>query len=167
MTARRRRNPAPVSLDTLAVLDPKETRRRSVRRANAARAIRLGVSRNLRHGVYSELAVKEDVLDECALLYARAQWLDAVRDGLLVEATARLIVRLRKLDIALDDDPTSQTLTTLYARLEGQLMRNCDALGLTPRAAAALGITKLDAGARFKRMSEQGLRKYALSDDDP
>jgi hypothetical protein len=132
----------------------------------AARAIRLGVSRNLRHGVYSEVAVKEDVLDECALIYARANWLDPVRDGHLVEGTARIVVRLRKLDAAIDDDPTSQTLTTLYARLEGQLTRNCDALGLTPRAAAALGITKLDAAERVKRMSEHGLRKYALADDD-
>jgi hypothetical protein len=145
---------------------PDEQRRRAIRRANAARAIRLGVSRNLRHGVYAELAVREDVLDEAALLYARAPWLDPVRDGNLVEATARLIVRLRKLDVAIDDDPTSQTLTTLYARLEGQLTRNCDALGLTPRAAAALGITKLHAAERVKRMSEQGLRKYALSDGD-
>jgi hypothetical protein len=132
----------------------------------AARAIRLGVSRNLRHGVYSELAVREDVLDECALIYARAAWLDPVRDGNLVEATARLIVRLRKLDAALDEAPTSQTLTTLYARLEGQLTRNCDALGLTPKAAAALGISKLDAKERMKRMSEQALRKYALRELD-
>jgi hypothetical protein len=130
----------------------------------AARAIRLGVSRNLRHGVYSEVAVREDVLDECALLFARAPWLDPIRDGILVEGTARIIVRLRKLDAAIDEDPTSQTLTTLYARLEGQLTRNCDALGLTPRAAATLGITKLDAAERVKRMSEHDLRRYALGD---
>jgi hypothetical protein len=128
----------------------------------AARAIRLGVSRNLRHGVYSEVAVREDVLDECALLYARAPWLDPIRDGHLVEATARVIVRLRKLDAALDDDPSSQTLSTLYARLEGQLTRNLEALGLTPRAAATLGITKLDAVERQQRLVERGLSRYAL-----
>lgn len=130
----------------------------------AARAIRLDVSRNLRHGVYSEVAVREDVLDECALIFARAGWLDPIRDGYLVEATARIIVRLRKLDVAIDDDPTAQTLTTQHARLEGQLTRNCDALGLTPRAAAALGISKLDAAERVKRISEEGLRRYALGD---
>jgi hypothetical protein len=166
MTARRRRNPAPVSADPVAVLLPQEQRRRAIRRASAARAIRLGVSRNLRHGVYAETAVREDVLDEAAMLYARAPWLEPVRDGNLVEATARLIVRLRKLDTAIDNDPTSQALSTLYARLEGQLTRNLEALGLTPRAAAALGISRLDAAERVKRMSEQGLRKYALTDDD-
>ena len=166
MTARRRRNPAPVSTDLAAVLVPGEARRRSVRRAMAARAIKLGVSRNLRHGVYSELAVREDVLDECALIYARAAWLDPIRDGNLVEATARLIVRLRKLDAALDDDPASQTLTTLYARLEGQLTRNLEALGLTPRAAAGLGVVKLDAVERQQRLVERGLSRYALERPD-
>jgi hypothetical protein len=114
MTARRRRNPAPRSIDLAAVLVPGEARRRAVRRAMAA--------------------------------------------------TARIIVRLRKLDAAIDDDPSSQTLTTQHARLEGQLTRNCDALGLTPRAAAALGITKLDAAERVKRMAEQGLSRYALGE---
>ena len=132
----------------------------------AARAIRLGVSRNLRHGIYSEVAVKDDVLDECALIYARAHWLDPVRDGHLVEGTARLVVRLRKLDAALDDDPTSQTLTTLYARLEGQLTRNCEALGLSPRAAASLGLTKLDAVERRQRIAQNGLARYALQEHD-
>ena len=164
MTARRRRNPAPVSTDLPAVLVPGEARRRAVRRAMAARAIRLGVSRNLRHGMYSELAVREDVLDEAALLYRAGSVARSDPRWQPRRGTSRLIVRLRKLDAALDDDPTSQTLTTLYARLEGQLTRNCDALGLTPRAAAALGITKLDAVERVKRMSEQGLRKYALGD---
>lgn len=131
----------------------------------AARAIKLGVTRNLRHGIYSELAVKEDVLDEAATIFARAPWLDPIRDGHLVEATARLAVRLRKLDAALDDNPT-QSAQTLYARLEGQLTRNCDALGLTPRSAASLGISKLDAVERTRRLSEQGLRKYALEPGD-
>src|SRR3712207_4830863 len=103
MPARRRRNPAPPPTDLPAVLIPDEPRKRAIRRAAAARAIRLGVSQNLRHGVYSETAVREDVLDERALLYARASWLDPVRDGHLVEATSRLIVRLRKLDAAIDD----------------------------------------------------------------
>ena len=166
MTARSHRNPAPATADLAAVLQPGEARRRSVRRAMAARAIKLGVTRNLRHGVYSELAVRDDVLDECALLFARAGWLDPIRDGHLVEATARLIVRLRKLDAALDDDPASQTLTTLYARLEGQLTRNLEALGLTPRAAASLGLVKLDAAEREQRLVERGLSRYALERTD-
>ena len=161
MGSRSRRNPAPASDQPLAVLDATEKKRRAVRRAAAARAVRLGVTRNLRHGIYSEVAVRDDVLDEAALIYARAPWLDPIRDGHVVEATARLAVRLRKLDAAIDDEP-SQVLTTLYARLEGQLTRNCDALGLTPKAAASLGIAKLDAAERVKRISEEGLRKYAL-----
>jgi hypothetical protein len=130
----------------------------------AARAVKLGVSTNLKFGVYSEVAVRPDVLDEIALIYARAPWLDPVRDGHLCEATGRLIVRLRRLDAALDDDPASQTLTTLYARLEGQLVRNLEALGLTPRAAASLGITKLDAEERRRRLTTNGLARYALPD---
>jgi hypothetical protein len=160
VTARRRRNPAPASLDPVAVLDPSERRRRAIRRSTAARAVQLGVSRNLRHGVYSETAVREDVLDECALLFARAPWLDPVRDGHLCEGTARLIVRLRKLDTALDDEPGSQTLSTLYARLEGQLTRNLDALGLTPRSAADLGLAHLDARSKAQRLAVASLAPY-------
>jgi hypothetical protein len=156
---RRTRNPAPTGTNLPAVLVPGEARRRAVRRAMAARAVRLGITRNLRHGIYSEVAVREDVLDECALIYARAQWLDPVRDGHLVEATARLVVRLRKLDAVIDDEPT-QTNTALYARLEGQLTRNCEALGLTPRSAAALGLAHLDARARAQAMAEDSLKAY-------
>jgi len=119
----------------------------------------MGNTNALRHGVYSEVSVKPDVLDEAALLYARATWLDQVRDGHLVEATARLIVRLRKLDGTIDATPT-QTLTTLYARLEGQLTRNLDALGLTPRAAADLGLAHLDAKERARRLTEKTLDGY-------
>src|SRR5678816_1714108 len=124
MMPRRQRNPAPTNTDLPAVLVPDESRRRAIRRSAAARAIRRGVTRNLRFGIYSELAVKDDVLDEVALAYARAPWLDPIRDGHLVEATARVIVRLRKLDAALDADPSAQSMSTLYVRLEGQLTRN-------------------------------------------
>ena len=124
-----------------------------------ARAVRSGNGNALRHGIYAEVAVREDVRDEAALLLARAPWLDPVRDGILVEATARLVVRLRRLDAALDEDPT-QTLTSLYSRLEGQLTRNLDALGLTPQAAARLGLAHLDARARAQRVTEQTLATY-------
>lgn len=103
--------------------------------------------------------MREDVRDEAALLFARAPWLDPVRDGVLVEATARLVVRLRRLDAALDDEPT-QILTTLYARLEGQLTRNLDALGLTPQAAARLGLAHLDARTQAQLLTERALAGY-------
>jgi hypothetical protein len=134
-------------------------RHRAIRRANIARAVRLGNSNALRHGVYSDVNVREDVLDEVAILYARGPWLDPTRDGVLVEATARLIVRLRKLDAAIDAEP-SQTLTTLSARLEGQLTRNLAELGLTPRAAAALGLAHMDAQARARKLTEDTLARY-------
>ncbi len=128
-----------------------------------ARAVRAGNTNALQHGVYSAVAVRPDVLDEAALLYARAPWLDPVRDGVLVEATARLVVRLRRLDIVLDEEPT-QTLTSLYSRLEGQLARNLDALGLTPQAAARLGLAHLDAKARAQHMTERTLAAYREED---
>jgi hypothetical protein len=121
--------------------------------------VRLGNGHALRHGIYAEVSVRDDVLDEAALLYARAPWLDPVRDGILVEATARLAVRLRRLDLVLDEEPT-QTLTSFYSRLEGQLTRNLDALGLTPQAAARLGLAHLDARARAQRVTEQTLATY-------
>lgn len=156
---RRTANPTPSRASLPAVVTPDEPRKRAIRRSMAARAVRLGVTRNLRHGIYSEVAVREDVLDEAALLYARAPWLDPLRDGLLVEATARLVVRLRKLDALLDEEP-SVVLTTLYARLEPLLTRNLEALGMAPRAAAALGLAHLDAKERAQRMTTETLKRY-------
>ncbi|HEY5484473.1 MAG TPA: hypothetical protein VIK31_11805 [Propionibacteriaceae bacterium] len=131
------------------------------RRENTARDVRLGNTNNLRHGIYSTVYVRDDVLAEAALLYARAPWLDEIRDGIAVEATARLVVRLRKLDavLAAADEPT-MTLTSMYTRLEGQLTRNLDALGLTPTAAARLGISKLDARQRAQKLATDALEQY-------
>jgi len=124
-----------------------------------ARAVRAGNTNALRHGVYAEAAVRADVLDEASLLFARAPWLDRVRDGVPVEATARLVVRLRRLDTILETEPT-QTLASLSYRLEGQLLRNLDALGLTPTAAARLGLATLDARAKASRLVDARLSKY-------
>jgi hypothetical protein len=124
-----------------------------------ARAIRAGNTNALRHGVYAEAAVRADVLDEASLLFARAPWLDRVRDGVLVEATARLVVRLRRLDAILETEPT-QTLASLTYRLEAQLLRNLDALGLTPTAAARLGLTTLQAREKAARLVDAELSKY-------
>jgi len=125
------------------------------------RAVRAGNSNALRHGVYAEAAVRADVLDEASLLFARAPWLDRVRDGVLVEATARLVVRLRRLDAILETEPT-QTLASLAYRLEAQLLRNLDALGLTPTAAARLGLANLDARERASRLVDAELAKYRV-----
>ena len=131
------------------------------RREGTARDVRLGNAHALRHGIYSTVAVRPDVLTECALLYARAPWLDEVRDGVAVEATARLVVRLRKLDAVLEAEAVpTVTMTSMYTRLEGQLTRNLDALGLTPTAAARLGISKLDARQRAQKIAERALEVY-------
>jgi hypothetical protein len=136
-----------------------EGHRRAIKRGNVTRAVRVGNTNALRHGIYAEVAVREDVRDEAALLYARAPWLDGVRDGVIVEATARLIVRLRKLDAVIDAEPT-QVLTSLYRSLEAQLTRNLDALGLTPSSAARLGIAALDAQHRAQQIAEKALEAY-------
>ena len=128
-----------------------------------ARAVRAGNTNALRHGVYAEAAVRADVLDEASLLFARAPWLDRVRDGVLVEATARLVVRLRRLDTILETEPT-QTLASLAYRLESQLLRNLDALGLTPTAAARLGLATLDAQAKASALVDAQLSKYRVLD---
>ena len=73
-----------------------------------------------------------------ALLFARAPWLDRVRDGVLVEATARLVVRLRRLDALLESEPT-QTLTSLYTRLEAQLPARPRCARADPRGSRAPG----------------------------
>ena len=124
-----------------------------------ARAVRAGNCNRLKHGIYAVSAVRADVLDEAALFYARAPWLDRVRDGVLVEATARLVVRLRRLDTILETEPTT-TLSSLAYRLEAQLLRNLDALGLTPTAAARLGLATLDAQAKASRLVDAQLSKY-------
>jgi hypothetical protein len=136
-----------------------EHHRRAIRRGNVSRSLGLGNTNALRFGVYAQVAIHEDVLDEAALLFARAPWLDEVRDGVLVEATARVIVRLRKLDAAIETEPTA-VLTSLYRSLEAQLTRNLDALGLTPTAAARLGITALQAQQRAQRIAERALEAY-------
>lgn len=148
-----------------ALADPtaEALRRRRISRTNRARAVSLTNSHaNLRHGVYSEVAIREDVQDELAMLYARAPWLDQVRDGLIVEATGRLIVRLRKLDTIADAAAAKglPVLTAMYCRLEAQLTRNLDALGLTPTAAARLGLSTLDARIKAARISERTLDQY-------
>ncbi|NJD28167.1 MAG: hypothetical protein FIA92_07700 [Chloroflexi bacterium] len=107
------------------------------------------------------MAVREEVLDEAALLFARAPWLDEVRDGPLVEATSRLICRLRRLDRIVDERTSSVPLTSLYARTEQQLLRNLDALGLTPRSSAQLGIGLLDVEERTRRLARSRLAAYA------
>ena len=138
-------------------------RRRRIARTHRALAVSQRNSHaNLRHGVYSEVAIREDVQDELAMVYARAPWLDPVRDGLIVEATGRLIVRLRKLDTIADEAAAKglPVLTAMYCRLEAQLTRNLDALGLTPTAAARLGLSTLDATLKAARMSQQTLDQY-------
>ncbi len=77
----------------------------------------------------------------------------------MVEATARLIVRLRKLDAALEEMPTA-TLAQLYVRCEFSLRGNLNDLGLTPKAAADLGLNFLDAKAQARRMADEDLARY-------
>ena len=55
----------------------------------------------------------------------------------------------------------------MYSRLESQLLRNLSELGLTPRAAADLGLAKLDAKARAMRLSETALAAYQNRPPDP
>jgi hypothetical protein len=142
---------------------PKSNRARAIARTANRKAVMAGNSRALRSGIYSRVAVREDVLDEAAWIFARAPWLTEVRDGPLVEATARLAVRLRRLDDLLTDpDRMTQTTTSLYARLEGQLTRNLSELGLTPRASADLGLAHMDAKERVERMTQQRLAKYRV-----
>jgi hypothetical protein len=147
-------------------------RRRAIARASRAKAVGRGNSNALKSGVYSSVAVREDVLDMAALVYASAPWLDPIRDALAVEATARLVVRLRRLDVLVDaclQDLTkpTQEITSMYSRLESQLLRNLSELGLTPRAAADLGLAKLDAKARAMRLSETALAAYQNRPPDP
>ena len=137
-----------------------QRRRRRIRRAQLVRSAQAGNTNAARHLVYSRVAVAEDVADEEAVLWLVAPWLERLRDARLVEATARIIVRLRKLDVAIDSDPTSMTLTSMYARLEAQLSRDLDALGLTPQAAARLGIAALDAASRAAHFTEATLARY-------
>ncbi len=158
-----RRIPPPTPPGHAPVPLAETRRRRAIARTLVARAVVRGYGGPLRHGVYSEAQVRDDVLDECSLLYARAPWLDEVRDGILVEATARILVRLRRLDAIVDAEPTA-TLTSMLSRLEGQLTRNLDALGLTPTAAARLGLHELDARAKARALATDGLAKYRRSD---
>jgi hypothetical protein len=125
-----------------------------------ARAVRAGNTNALRHGIAVETDVRADVLDEATLIFARAPWLDPVRDGILVEATARLVVRLRRLDGALEDADVAPSVAGFFSRLEAQLLRNLDALGLTPAAATRLGIARLDAREKAQRLVETELSKY-------
>jgi hypothetical protein len=153
--------PESIAGDPAKIAPPADARARAIRRTLTARAILAGNSRALRHGVYSEVAVREDVLDEAALLYARAPHLDPIRHGHLVEATARLVVRLRKLDDALELDPASVSLSSMACRLEGQLQRNLSELGLTPRAARDLGLPEREAGKMASRLTAQTLARYS------
>ena len=152
--------PEPTSGDARVEAKPCDRRARAIRRTLTARAVAAGNSHALRHGVYSEVAVHEDVLDELTLLYARAPHLDPIRDGHLVEATARLVVRLRKLDTAIDAQPTSRELSSMASRLEAQLTRNLAELGLTPRAAHDLGLPERHAANTAQRLSQETLARY-------
>ncbi len=137
--------------------------RRAISRTKAARALALrGNTRRLKHGVYAVESVRPEVLDEAAMLYARAPWLDPVRDGVLVEATARIIVRLRRLDAVVDAALAKgpADIVRLYEHIEGQLTRNLAELGLTPSSAAALGLAHLDARDKARRLAEKTLAEY-------
>jgi hypothetical protein len=147
-------------------------RRRAIARSNRAKAVGRGNVNALRSGVYSRTAVREDVLDMAAMVYACAPWLDPIRDAFAVEGVARVIVRLRRLDVVVDAalenlaTPTME-LTSMYSRCESQLLRSLEALGLTPRAAADLGITHLDARARAAKLTEDALAPYRPKPNPP
>lgn len=144
-----------------AVSPAEASRRRKIRRTLQARCVQAGNAHALRHGVYSEVAVRDEVLSEIVLLYARAPWLDEIRHGHLVEATARIVVRLRKLDDALDADPTSMVLSSMASRFEGQLARNLADLCLSPRSASDAGIgPREDPKAIAARLSQETLSRY-------
>lgn len=132
------------------------------RRGQDVLNVRRGTSRRLRHGIYavSEPSIRSEIVDECALIFARCPWLDEVRDGLAVEATGRLVTRLRKLDAVIEAGEAGQTLTSMYTRLEGQLTRNLAALGMGPAAAASLGLQRLEATERARRSLEEMQREY-------
>lgn len=134
-------------------------RARAIRRSIDAGNVRAGRSQRVKHGIYSLAATREAVRDEAALLVARLPWVDEVRDGVLIEATARVIVRLRLIDAELDRTPTRDMLT-LGARLEGQLLRNLAELGATPRSAASLGLARMTAAEQVRKAAERDLRRY-------
>ena len=140
-----------------------EERTLAIRRSMDVRHIEAGTSRRLRHGIYavSLPSVRAEVADEAAIIYARAAWLDEARDGLLVEATARLVTQLRRLDAVIEQGESGATLTSMYTRLEGQLTRNLTALGMTPAASASLGLASLDAASKVRREAEARMAKYA------
>lgn len=135
-------------------------RSRSIKRSLVARSVRQGNTSSLVHGVYAEQSVRPEVLDEAAVLMARADHLDERRDGVLIEATARIIVRLRRLDAVIDGNPTTE-LTSLYARLEGQLARNVGLLGLIPPD------RKFDADSRKARVVTASLAQYRTVPEEP
>jgi hypothetical protein len=160
MTADPSRLPAGTPAAPVALSAAETSRRRAIRRKLIARCVAGGNANALRHGVYSVVAIHEDVLDEVSLLFAGAPHLDPIRDGRLVEATGRLIVRLRKLDAALDLAPTSRELSSMSSRLEAQLTRNLAELGLTPRAAHDLGLPERHAATSAQRYSQETLARY-------
>lgn len=153
-------NPAASDAEPSEEATAASARARAIRRSIDAGNVRAGRSQRLKHGVYSEAVVRPEVRDEAALLLARLPWVDEVRDGPVVEGTARLLVRLRLMDEALDAEP-SRDLLALASRLEGQLLRNLDALGATPRSAAALGLAKLSAADHARKIAERDMRAYA------
>ncbi|MBA2634295.1 MAG: hypothetical protein H0U86_15075 [Chloroflexi bacterium] len=133
------------------------------RRGQDARNVSRGTSRRIKHGIYaeSEPSVRREIIDEAAILFARCGWLDEVRDGPMVEATARIITRLRRLDAIVDAGETGQVLTSMLSRLEGQLTRNLTALGMTPAASASLGLAHLDGRAKAFEAAQKEQARYA------
>jgi hypothetical protein len=59
------------------------------------------------------------------------------------------------------------SLTSLLARTEGALLRALEMCGLSPRAAADLGLVKLDAANRMRRLSEKTLDAYRVTEGKP
>lgn len=137
------------------------SRARAIRRGVDARNVAAGNSAKLRrHGVYATEHVKAEILDEVAMTYARAPHLDPIRDGPLVESFARMLVRLRRLDEALDGPEPTRDVLALAARLEGQVLRTAEALGLSPRSAAQLGIATLHGRDLARQAAEKTVARY-------
>lgn len=150
------------SLSDDPMLPTTSARSRATSRGRTAQEIRAGRSHRLQKtGIYSTVGIKEAILDEVHALYARASWLDPVQHGPLVESLGRMLVRLRRLDDALDGPEPSRDMLALAARLEGQVRLTCEALGLSPRSAAALGLAHLDGAAKARIEAEKALARYA------
>jgi hypothetical protein len=118
-----------------------------------------------KHYAYARLAIEGAVADRVNYLLEIAPYLDPLADCPALAAAARLSIRAERAFAAIDaaerdGREPNESLRKFAIWAEQAALRALAACSLTPTTRAALGLNKLDAAERARRLAEKALDAY-------